>query len=435
MIFWKITPVKEGTIMQRTIAVIGGGASGMMSAIKAAESGAKVTIFEHNKLGKKILSTGNGKCNLTNRNMSTDCFFSHNMDRLQHCLHQFGVNETIHFFENAGLYLKEKNGYFYPLSEQASVVLQVLLNRVKTLSISVIYEDKVTDIKPVTKRKPGREVMVVTNNIPYFFDAVIICCGSQAAPKTGSDGSGYKLAEKLGHKILPILPSLVQLRCDDKFCKELAGIRTEAKIHIYDQKKKLWEESGELQLTDYGLSGIPIFQLSGYVNRYLFQHKNSKLIAVIDFMPHMGNFDDLDFCQKRRRMLSNTTVEEFFCGILNQKLMKVFIQLAGLQHNTSITKVSNEKLLEVYGYCRHFTFHISGSNGFDNAQVCTGGVDLNEVTDSLESIYNPGVYFAGEILDVDGKCGGYNLQWAWTSGCIAGEAAAGNNRSKTYVKS
>ncbi len=415
--------------MKRKVAIIGGGASGMMAAIEAAGQGAEVTIYEHMRLGKKILATGNGKCNLGNLHMSEDCFYSHNMERVRNCLKRFATTETIAFFEGLGLCIKEKNGYLYPMSEQASVVLQVLQSQIMHLGISVITDSNVQEIHPVEKQRPGRRVLLLTESGKEFYDAVILACGSKAAPKTGSDGSGYTLAKQLGHKILPVLPSLVQLKCSDTFCKSIAGIRCDARIHIYDNAydkgKLLCEEQGELQLTDYGISGIPVFQLSGLVNRYLYDNKKATLVAKIDFFPQMSDTEFQSFLKKRMELATEErTVEEFFLGILNQKLMQLLVKLVGISPETSVKKVSKEKLKQVFALCRGLEMHISGSNGFENAQVCTGGLDLNEVTDNLESIYAKQVYFAGEILDVDGRCGGYNLQWAWTSGYIAGHAAA-----------
>ncbi|MBQ7775158.1 MAG: NAD(P)/FAD-dependent oxidoreductase [Lachnospiraceae bacterium] len=411
--------------MKRRIAIIGGGASGMMAAITAAKQGAEVTIYEHMRLGKKILATGNGKCNLSNLYMTKDCFYSHDMKRLEKCLNRFGTEETIAFFEKQGLCIKERNGYLYPLAEQAAVVLQVLENCVKRAGISVIYEAKVEDVQPITKARPGRRVLVKIEASKDFYDAVIIACGSKAAPKTGSDGSGYTFAKQLGHKLVPVLPSLVQLRCSDSFCKAIAGIRSDALIHIYADGKLLCEEQGELQLTDYGISGIPVFQLSGSVNRYLYANKKATLVAKINFLPQMNEQEFQSFVQKRMKLAKEERiVEEFFCGVLNQKLMQLFIKLVGLKPDMPVSKTDKTKLRQVFELCRGFEMHITESNGFENAQVCTGGVDLREVTDDLESVYAPNVYFAGEILDVDGRCGGYNLQWAWTSGHIAGLAAA-----------
>lgn len=409
--------------MQKKIAIIGCGASGMMAAIRASQLGADVTIYEHAKPGKKILSTGNGKCNLTNDKMDPEYFFTHAPKRLQSCLSRFGKEETKAFFQELGLLLKEKNGYYYPWSEQAAMVQQILLNELQRKKITLITEAVVKDIIPSKKNK-GKNWSVVLENGQNAYDTVIIACGSKAAPKTGSDGSGYEFAKKLGHRLQPVLPSLVQLRCSDAFCKELAGIRTECCIHIVCDNKELSCEQGELQLTDYGISGIPVFQLSGEVNRYLYAHKNAKMLANIDFLPDFDDNEWKNFIKKRLSDFRDVTIERLFCGILNQKLMNLIIKLAKLKPEALVRNVDKDKLMQVFHMCRDFTFHIEGSNGFEQAQVCTGGVDLNDVSDDLESVFAPGIYFAGEILDVDGRCGGYNLQWAWTSGYIAGQAAA-----------
>lgn len=409
--------------MQKKIAIIGCGASGMMAAIKAAEKGAKVIVYEHNKPGKKILSTGNGKCNLTNLHMNASCFFSNNQEKLDLFLQKFDEKDTITFFENSGLLLKNKNGYIYPYCEQASVVLQILRNLMKSLGITIV-NNHVFDLGAFEKPKQGKVVWVESEEGRFYYDAVIIACGSKAAPKTGSDGSGYDLAKKIGHKLQPVFPSLVQLRCSDKFCKELAGIRTDANIHIYHNDVLIAEEFGELQLTDYGISGIPVFQLSGLVNRCSYKNKGDSITAKIDFLPLMNEDNYGLFCKKRISEGANLTVDELFCGILNQKLIHVILKLCGLEADTLVVNIKPEKLYKVFELFKEFEFHITGSNGFDQAQVCTGGVDLKDVSDELESLLVSNIYFAGEILDVDGRCGGYNLQWAWTSGVIAGEAAA-----------
>lgn len=410
--------------MQKKIAIIGCGASGMMAAIRAAGLGADVTVYEHAKPGKKILSTGNGKCNLTNEDMKAEFFFTHAPKRLQTCLERFGKEDTKTFFRDLGLLLKEKNGYYYPLSEQASMVQQILLNELERLNIKLITDIAIREILPCNKNKLSKSWTIVSDRNESSYDTVIIACGSKAAPKTGSDGSGYEYAKQLGHKLKPVLPSLVQLRCSDSYCKSLAGIRAESSIHIYHDNILISSEKGELQLTDYGISGIPVFQLSGAVNRYLYKNKKAQLIAHVDFLPQFNQDEWDDFIINRLSNMKNVTVERFFCGIINQKIMNLLIKLVKLNPNASVVNTDRNMLIKVFQMCRDIVFHIECSNGFDNAQVCTGGVDLNEVTDNLESVYAPNIYFAGEILDVDGRCGGYNLQWAWTSGFIAGEAAA-----------
>lgn len=412
--------------MKRKVAVIGGGASGMMAAITAARKGALVTIYEHtDRLGKKILATGNGKCNLGNLDMHPSCFYSGNPMLVEQCLERFSTGETIAFFESLGMSVKEKNGYLYPLGEQAAIVLDVLRYAVEAWKIKVEYNSQIKGIYEVVNTGGEKALCVENGKEKAFFHSVILACGSKASPKTGSDGSGYELAKQMGHRIRPVLPSLVQLKCNDKFCKALSGVRCDAKIHIWDKDKLLFEERGELQLTDYGISGIPVFQLSGAVNRYLHVNK-SRLNVSIDFMPDLGEVA-LEELQKRNlsvKRSENCTVEEFFTGVLNKKIMNVLIKQAGVQPGELLSKVSESSLQKIFKSSKQFKMHITESNGFEQAQVCTGGVDMNEVSDNLESKKVKGVYFAGELLDVDGRCGGYNLQWAWSSGYIAGSAAA-----------
>ncbi len=457
---------------KRKVAVIGGGAAGIAAALTAASNGAEVTIFERNdRIGKKILATGNGKCNLSNKQMFSACFHTLDEKKLEECLERFGVQDTINFFKNLGLMIKDKNGYLYPASEQAAVVLDVLRIGVARSGICVKTEAKVTEIRGLktefnNKGNSGRgsfgtKIIDAKSNdnksndnksddnksndnksidktsfdkekITYrfevycgkdkeCFDKVIITCGSNAAPKTGSDGNGYELAKTFGHNIIPVVPSLVQLKCSDSFCKSLAGIRSEACVHIFEDGKALCQENGEVQLTDYGISGIPVFQLSALVNRRLADKKHGEITAVIDFLPGLSDEEFISLQKERMLHMGDLTAEEFFTGMLNKKLMMLFIKLAGLNPTVQIQCVSKNQVRKVFGYCKRLEYHITGHNGFENAQVCAGGVDLREMTSDLESKKTPGLFFAGEILDVDGRCGGYNLQWAWTSGCIAGK--------------
>ena len=256
------------------IAVIGGGAAGMMAAITAARVGSTVVVYERNdRMGKKILATGNGKCNLGNKDLTVDSYYGGNSEFIEKSLKQFGVNETIHFFESIGLMLKDKNGYLYPFSEQASAVLDVLRGEIQALGIKVETEAKVNLLcaKGTDKWEVGYQ------NTKEVFDKVIITCGSKAAPKTGSDGSGYKLANQLGIQMIPTVPALVQLRCSEEYCKAIAGVRCDAQIRLLNEKDKSKElacERGELQLTEYGISGIPIFQLSRIANYHLRDKEN-----------------------------------------------------------------------------------------------------------------------------------------------------------------
>lgn len=405
----------------RTIGVIGGGAAGMMAAISAAGQGAKVTILEANdRLGKKILSTGNGKCNLGNEKLDLEEYYTGEPELLEKCLRRFSVDDTVIFFRQIGLLVKSKNGYLYPASEQASSVLDVLRFEVASAGIEVVTGCRV---ERILRDGQTGGIQVQGGGKNFVFDRVILAAGGRAAPKTGSDGSGYQLAERLGHSLVPTVPALVQLKCREPFFKSISGVRAEAELSLMGAGECRTKERGELQLTEYGISGIPVFQISRQVNYRLLRDKEVEI--VIDFLPDYTPEAYEQLYISRLLLQGERTVEEFFTGMLNKKLMQLFVRLAGLKPTEDIETADREKIKQVFALCRRFIVHAAGHNGYDNAQVCAGGIPLTEVTEDLESVKAPGVYFAGEILDVDGRCGGYNLQWAWSSGYIAGTAAAG----------
>ena len=405
------------------IGVIGGGAAGMMAAITAASEGAVVTLLEGGeRVGKKILATGNGKCNLGNLNLSTEDYNGASQEWIGECLSRFNCDDTIRFFRGIGLMLKEKNGYLYPLSEQADSVLDVLRTELRTSGVEVITEAKVQSVE-----KTEEGVFVVrSGEKTYSFDRVILACGSKAAPKTGSDGSGYKLAKRLGHELIPTVPALVQLQCEEHYLKEVAGVRTDAQITVlpgYTDEEIT--ERGELQLTDYGISGIPVFQLSRKVN-YLLRElgKNGVVEVSVDLLPDYTPEEVAQLWTVRKLLQTDRTVEEFFTGMLNKKLMLLFMKQAGLKRDALVADVEDWRLQTVFDLCKDWRLHVTGSNPYENAQVCAGGVDTAQVNTTMESKLVPGIYLAGELLDVDGRCGGYNLQWAWCSGYLAGHNAA-----------
>ena len=404
--------------MSLSVGIIGGGASGMAAAIAAAEQGAKVTILEKNdRLGKKILATGNGKCNLGNENLSGVQYYSEDISLVDTFLQKHSTEETKEFFRGLGLMIKDKNGYLYPYSEQAASVLDVLRFRLQQLGINMVTDCTVNKIHAGRK-----QYMVDTAKGTYSFDRIILCTGGKAAPKTGSDGSGYKMTESLGMKLYPIVPALVQLKCKENWFKSVSGVRAEADVQILSKGKVVAAEKGEVQLTDYGISGIPVFQVSRVVNRMLLDCK--EVNVRLKFLP----YDKQEFAQKmyeeRKGLLQGRTAEEYFSGLLNKKLMLLFMKLAGISAADPVSKVNKVSILRVYEFCCEITVTVIGHNGFENAQVCAGGVALTEVDEDLQSLKYPGLYLAGELLDVDGKCGGYNLHWAWCSGKVAGYAAA-----------
>ena len=405
----------------RHVAVIGGGAAGIMAAITAAREGARVTILEHkDRIGKKILSTGNGRCNFTNTYQTPVCYRSDNPEFPWEIIQRFDMEKTVSFFKELGIYPKDRNGYLYPYSDQATAVLDLLEMEVTRLKIRVMTETNVRDIQPVKK---GFRIHTDQNQVTA--DRVILACGSKAAPVTGSDGSGYQLAKRLGHRMIPVLPALVQLRCAEKFYKSISGVRVQGNVAIYADDVFLASDTGEIQLTNYGISGIPVFQVSRYAARALYQKQS--VTAILNFMPDMDNDEFLMFLQNRISKRPQKALEEFLIGLFPKKLCELWIRLSRIPKEMPVIELTAEQLEKIAMLIQHLRTHITETNSFEQAQICCGGVDTTEVDPvTLESKMVPGVYFAGELLDVDGICGGYNLQWAWSSGFVAGKEAAGN---------
>lgn len=340
----------------------------------------------------------------------------------------FDVIETLEFFMGLGIVPKDRNGYVYPNSDQAASVLDVLREEVERLKIRVLLS---CHIEKIEKKKNG--FLVHTDQGEIETDALILAAGSKAASSTGSDGSGYEYAKQLGHSVIKPLPALVQLRCQGNLYKQMAGIRTEAEVRLQADGITLASDKGELQITDYGLSGIPIFQVSRYAARALDEKK--KVRVYVDFMSGWDDNESFRLLKKRALLLAYKPAEELFTGMLNRKLAQALLKLAGIDPNTSCGSLTGKQLEKIRKELKEYEAVVMSVNPFANAQVCCGGVDTNEVDEkTMESKICPGLYLAGEILDVDGICGGYNLQFAWSSGMIAGRCAAGATDKKDTAK-
>lgn len=404
--------------MRRRVIIIGAGASGMMAAIQAARAGGDVTIMEHRERpGKKLLSTGNGRCNMTNLEQKKECYRCSNEGFPETVLRQFPVGDTLSFFEGLGILPKSRNGYIYPNSDQAVSVLEALTQELERLKVRIRCQCQVERIT-----KEGREFAVISGQGVFRGEALILSAGSRAAPVTGSDGSGYDLAAAFGHRLIPPLPALVQLRCEEKHYRQLAGIRTEARVSLYVGEKLLAQDEGELQLTDYGISGIPTFQISRYAAVAL--HRRQKVTVRIGFLPRMKEEEIRALMERRRQSMEERTAIQWMNGLLNSKLSLVLLKLAGIQEKQKVKTLSRVQWDQLFRQITAYETRVCGVNSFEQAQVCCGGVDTRQVQATLESKLVKNLYFCGEILDVDGICGGYNLQWAWSSGAVAGREAA-----------
>ena len=405
------------------IGIIGGGASGMIAAISAVRQGAEVTILEGgDRIGRKILATGNGKCNFTNRKMDNTCFRSNTTADISPFLERFGVEDTLAFFATLQMLYKDKNGYYYPASEQASTVLDVLRFEIEAHGeqIQLLTGCKA---RTLTYQKDGT-VKVVCGTESFVFDRVILACGSKASPKTGSDGSGYQLLRSLkcGCHIEEVVPALVQLRCMEDYLKAVSGVRIEGRVALSVDGKVTCREQGEIQLTDYGVSGIPVFQISRFASYGC--AKGQDVRVHLDFMPGMEEEVFETYMTQRKEQLTDRTMEQFCAGLLNKKVWALFCKMVGISMEEMVSKVPDKAFKRFSGFFKNWTLHVDKPNGFDMAQICAGGLSMQEITSHFAMKKCPSVYVVGEVLDVDGICGGYNLQWAWTSGYLAGQYAA-----------
>ena len=398
------------------IAVIGGGASGLTAAIAAAKNDAEVTIYEKmNRVGKKILATGNGRCNYTNMNLSKECYHSKNLTLTEDVMKFFDLEKTLIFFNELGILpLVDESGKVYPNSLQASSVLDVLRYEIKRLKV-----EEMTDFN-VTALRKGKDKFSIIGNDTITADRVVLATGGKASPQFGSDGKGYEIAKSLGHEIIEPFPALVQLKLKGKYFKRIAGIKFDGIVKAYAGDKLIREEEGEILFTDYGISGPPILQISRKVIEEL--NKNSKTYLAIDMFPNHSNLRLYDILQDRFRRIDYKTIEEAMIGLINKKLIPVVLYEAGFDElNKLCGKLNKKEIYKIIDILKGWKFEVAGHNSWQQAQSTAGGIKLSEVNPkTLESLKVKGLYFAGEILDVDGDCGGFNLQWAWSSGYTAG---------------
>lgn len=400
------------------IAIIGGGASGLTAAIAAAERGAQVVIFEANeRVGKKILSTGNGRCNMTNINADINHYHGEDPSFIHGAASVMWVDDTIRFFRRIGILTREEeNGKIYPYCGTASSVLDALRERIRVLGISVRTGFEVKDI---IKKKDGFMIVSFKNEREKA-SSVIISTGGKAAPSSGSKGIGYELLKKFGHTSTKLRPSLVQIKTQPDTVRKLKGIKVISDVSINGIT-----ENGEVLFTDYGLSGPPIFYLSSYIDK-------SESISL-DLMPEYSEDDVEILLQEKSKNCPATPLENFMAGIINKKVGQIILKQAGISPlSRESGSLSKDEIRRAAKLIKCWSFKIEGTMSWNNAQVTRGGVrtcEFDPVT--LESKLIPGIYASGEVLDIDGDCGGYNLQWAWSSGYAAGAAAANNILNKT----
>lgn len=408
--------------MKRVI-VVGGGAAGMMSAIWAARSGAKVSLYEKNeKLGKKIFITGKGRCNLTNACDVEDLFRNvvTNPKFLYSAFYSFDNAQTMSFFEELGLSIKvERGGRVFPMSDHSSDVIKVLEKECKRLGVDIYLQ---TPIKQLLSENQQIVGVQLCDKKTEMADSVIVATGGLSYPRTGSTGDGFRFASQLNHTLVQDYPSLVPFNIKEDWCKELMGLSLKnVSVKVMQEKKKVYEGFGEMLFTHFGVSGPLIISASAYVHRYL----NKPLSLFIDLKPALSR-DQLDERILRDfEKVQNKQFKHALDELLPKRLISVIIAMSGIDPEKKVHSVSREERMRILDLMKSLPLSILSLREYDEAIITKGGVSVKDINPStMESKNVKGLYFAGELLDVDALTGGFNLQIAWSTGYLAGISAA-----------
>lgn len=388
------------------VAVIGGGASGLAAAITAREGGHDVTLFERQaRVGRKLMATGNGRCNLTNLGAAASNYHGANREFVAPALSEFTVSDTLAWFSRLGLVSEpDSEGRVYPFSDQAGSVLDVLRFRCDAIGVRT---ETGTEIKEI-RRKSG---CFAVNGEQY--DRIIIACGGRAGEHLGGTGLGYDLLRSLGHRITPLTPGLVRLKTAEEITRMLKGVRAKACVHLLRRGRLVCEKSGEVQFGDGGVSGIVVMDMSSLA-------RDGDALSL-DLLPPVNAEKLQKILAARASSTPSESAENLLAGVLHSRLGKAVIKRCGLDFGAKLAGLGEKDIEKVSKTVKDFALTITGRAGFPEAQVTCGGADTAEFKPfSLESRLVPGLYACGEVLDVDGDCGGYNLQWAWSSGRLAG---------------
>lgn len=396
--------------------IVGGGASGLMAAIVAKDYGIDVAIVEGtDRVGKKILTTGNGRCNISNASIKYPFINYHsNVDKFFiPTLNRFSVEETKNLFLSLGLPITElENNKLYPQSLQASSVVDILRMNLEEKNIPTYTNCRV---KSIHKKK---NFILSTNNDEFnefSCGKVLMCCGGKSASKTGSDGTSYKLCEDFGHSLVKPVPGIVQLKLDYAHLKALSGIKFDGRINVYGNKKLLRSEVGEVLFTDYGISGPPILQVSSTASRALARHEN--VTIEVDMMPFKDKETVENEFYTHFAMFSTRSISNSLIGVINKKLIPTLLKDCGIfSIHTPCCELEWQEQSNLINRMKSWNFKCTGTKEFQGAQVTVGGINVKDINpETLESNLVSDMYFAGEFIDVDGDCGGFNLQWAWSS--------------------
>ncbi len=397
-----------------TIIIIGAGASGMMAALTAAEApGRRVILLERQqRAGRKLLATGNGRCNLTNTGAAIENYHGESRDFAAPALDAFPPQAVLDFFRGLGLVtVEEYGGRVYPLSDSANSVLDVLRFHLEARGVELKAAEPAREVK---REKQG--FTVVTDSERLHADKLIVACGGAAGAKLGGVSDGYELLKMLGHKRTALYPSLVQLVTAPEYPRALKGVRADCALRLYAGENVLAESGGELQFIETGVSGPAVFDLSRAAAT-----GGKGLTLAADFLRDYDEAVLLALLKQRRETLPSLPAGDMLTGMVHNRLGKMLVKYAGLNASMPLQELDDRALGKLVSACKDFRLPVQGTEGFDKAQVTAGGVKTSGFNpETLESWFVPGLFACGEVLDIDGDCGGYNLQWAWASGRLAG---------------
>ncbi|MBQ3392037.1 MAG: aminoacetone oxidase family FAD-binding enzyme [Lachnospiraceae bacterium] len=418
------------------IIVIGAGASGCMAAAAASLQGASVLLIEkEDRIGRKLYATGNGRCNLTNKDMREACYHTGGDRKILPYIERFGPSDLCAFWQRRGVFFHDRDGYVYPRTDQAATFVQAMEKELERCGVQILTNTRAVSVLPVRsegfrvrceQRDPGRK----GRRTPASFEAasrkLILSAGGLAGPQFGCTGDGYLFAGELGHGVLDPLPALTPLRSSDPLLKTASGVRAAASIALLVDGFETDRAEGEIQFTADSISGIPAFQISAKASRALAQGR--RVQVRLDLLPEFT--DPVWETEKERRLSEDKgqMLGRFYGGLINAGLLQLILRRRGLQAENKAYKLSQEILGGILDDMRTLCFDVCGTGGFEKAQTTSGGVPLQELDDDLESKRIPGLFFTGETVDVDGLCGGYNLQWAMTGGFLAGSKAGADVR-------
>ncbi len=399
--------------MKNDVIIIGGGAAGLMSAVALKQKNPNISVRLLEALprvGKKLATTGNGRCNITNKNITLDRYHGANSDFAEYALNNYGNCVAEEFFNKIGVPFVFECDKAYPSSLQAASVVDCLRFAAEELGVIVCTDTKVKNIQ-ISKGA----FKVIAGNLSFLSENLIIATGLlSGGEKLGCDGQMLSLLKKAGFKTIKTYPAIVQLKTETEIVRQLKGIKVDAKVSLKESENLLRSDFGEVLFCDYGLSGPPVLQVSGAVK------DKQNLSVSLDIMPQQ-TFDDLAAeLDNRIRILNGRTLDEFFTGMLSKRLGQVIIKLSGYKLNMPVSSLDKRASYKMASIIKNMSFKVLGTTGFSSSQVTSGGLDTEQFNNkTMESYDYKGLYAIGEILDIDGDCGGFNLQWAWSSALCA----------------